>query len=63
MSIWTNISAQLTKRNDSLNWFVFQPFDIGRIWWRLRVVRTKFDIYILMEFENLDLQQEINDHC
>jgi hypothetical protein len=37
--------------NDILNYLDVQPFDYERTWWRLfqkRVVRTKFDIYVLI---------------
>ena len=39
-----------TCSQNFLNYLTFQPFDFERTWWRLflkRVVRTKFDIYVL----------------
>jgi hypothetical protein len=38
-----------------LNYLAFQSFDFDRTWWKLfqkRVVRTKFDIYVLLSISN-----------
>ena len=45
MSLW------FIRSQWHLNYLAAQPFDYERTWWRLfqkRVVRTKFDIYVLI---------------
>jgi hypothetical protein len=52
--IWTSqvdMNGKKLLRRSLICWYNFQPFDFERIWWRLfqkRVVRTKFDIYVLL---------------
>ena len=49
----------LAKR---LNYLAFQSFDFERTWWSLfqkRVVRTKFDTYVLLTNKKLDSSETI----
>jgi hypothetical protein len=42
---------QFTCSQNFLNYLSFHAFDVERTWWKLfqkRVVRTKFDIYVLL---------------
>jgi hypothetical protein len=48
---WSYLGPLVYLLAKLLNYLAFQPFDFERTWWRLfqkRIVRTKFDIYVLL---------------